>query len=241
MKAIGKIGISFICLVFSLNLQAQIVTEGKITYERRTNLLKKFDDENMRKMINEKNKIKIENFSLLFNDTASLYAYVQPDEADRMSWMTMKNTVYQNFKQDERMVFMDMWGTQITLADTLYTREWKITDKVRKIAGYNCTRAIWQKNDSTRIHAWFTTDIVPTVGPESVYGLPGAVLGLATEDGGVVIFATKVEVKLPEKEKIELPKKKGKAMTELELRKELEEKLKGQPYGERVISEVFFW
>jgi GLPGLI family protein len=228
----------FLCVA---TVQGQVVKQGIITFERKTNLLKKFDDERMRNFIKEDNKIKIDKFSLVFNDTASLFTYIQPDEQDRMSWLTSKNTVYQDLKNEQRTVFMDMWGTSLIMIDSAAQHQWKITDKTRKIAGYECIRAIWQKNDSTRIYAWFTSDIAPSIGPESISGLPGAVLGLATEDGGVVYFATKVELIAPKVEQIAKPKKKGKEYTEEKLKIELTEKLKGEPYGARVIQELFFW
>jgi GLPGLI family protein len=228
----------FLCVA---TVHGQVVKQGIITFERKTNLLKKFDDERMRNFIKEDNKIKIDKFSLVFNDTASLFSYIQPDEQDRMSWLTVKNTVYQNLKREQRTVFMDMWGTSLILSDSAVNHQWKITDKTRKIAGYECIRAIWQKDDSTRIYAWFTTDIAPSIGPESVTGLPGAVLGLATEDGGVVYFATKVELIEPKVEQIAKPKKKGKEYTEQALKIELTEKLQGEPFGPRIIKELFFW
>jgi GLPGLI family protein len=228
----------FLCVA---TVHGQVVKQGIITFERKTNLLKKFDDERMRNFIKEDNKIKVDKFSLVFNDTASLFSYIQPDEQDRMSWLTVKNTVYQNLKREQRTVFMDMWGTSLILSDSAVNHQWKITDKTRKIAGYECIRAIWQKDDSTRIYAWFTTDIAPSIGPESVTGLPGAVLGLATEDGGVVYFATKVELIEPKVEQIAKPKKKGKEYTEQALKIELTEKLQGEPFGPRIIKELFFW
>lgn len=228
-------------VVFQLGALGQTVKQGTITFERRTNLLKKFDDDRMRAMVKEENKIKIDKFSLVFNDSVSLFSYVQPEAPDHMSWMTMKNTVYHNFKSNERVVYMDMWGTSLIVNDTAVKRVWKITDKTRKIAGYECIRAVWQKDDSTRIYAWFTTDIIPTVGPESVTGLPGAILGLATEDGGVVFFATKVDLIEPKPEALAQPKKKGKEFTEAALKQELIDRMKGQPYGDKVVREIFFW
>lgn len=241
MKCGKLIVLLVVSMLIGQTVQAQLVQYGKITYERRTNLFKKFDDERMREWLDEENKIKTDKFTLFFNDSCSLFSYQQPEEEDRMSWATVKNTVYSNHKRNQRMVFMDMWGTQMTVSDSLVNRQWKITDKTRKIAGYECIRAIWQKDDSTRIYAWFTPDIIPTVGPECVRGLPGAVLGLATEDGGVVFFATSVELVVPITEQMTPPKKKGKEYTQETLRIEMTEKLKGQPFGDRVIKELFFW
>ncbi len=232
--------LAVICLNFS-KVEAQIVTKGKITYERRTNLYKQFDDDRMKKFIKEENKIKVEKFTLFFNDTAANYAYVVPESEDQMSWATWKNNVYTDLKNEKRTVFMDMFGTSLILKDSLVERNWIITSGTRKIAGYDCTRAIWQKNDTTRIYAWFTTDIAPSVGPESVRGLPGAILGLATENGGIVYFASTVDIIDPSELQITPVKKKGKEYSEKELYDEMVEKMEGQPYGERVIQGMFFW
>lgn len=241
MSKVGGKLFLVLALVLSSQVYSQVLMRGKITFERRTNLYKQFDDERMRKMIDEKNKIKIDNFALYFNDSVSTFNYVAPEGGDPMSWMTMKNAVYMNWKANKREVFYDFWGTSIILQDSLVHRQWKITDKTRNIAGYECTRAIWQKNDTTRIYAWFTTDIAPTVGPEIIGGLPGAVLGLATEDGGIVYFATLVEKIAPTTEQLARPKSKGKEYTAAALRAELTEKMKGEAYGARVIEGIFFW
>lgn len=242
MNSIGRITVALLCLFLAHTADAQLVQKGKITYERKTNLQKKFrDNEHMARMLTDANKIMIDVFALYFNDSLSAFTYVVPDQLPMMNWATTKNAVYQNYAKGQRTVFMDVWGDQRVITDSLARRRWKITDKTRKIAGYECTRAIWEKNDSTRIYAWFTTDIIPTVGPESVQGLPGAILGLATEDGGVVFFATKVELIEPAPEQLAQPKKKGKEYTEAALRAELMEKMEGQPYGDRVMNELFFW
>ena len=88
---------------------------------------------------------------------------------------------------------MDMMGREMVIQDSMTTRQWKITEKKRKLGGYLCRRAIWEMNDSTRIYAWFSVDVVPSIGPEGFAGLPGAILGLATEDGGIIYFAKEVE------------------------------------------------
>lgn len=229
------------CVILSVSAKAQFVKEGHIVYERRTNLFKVMDDERMRNWIGEKNKIKIDEFNLYFNDTASLFSYIQPATPDPQSFLTIKNTIYNDFSKKIRTVYMNMMGSTMTIEDTFKIHTWKITDKTRKIAGYECTRIIWNVDDSTRIHAWYTTDIIPTVGPENILGLPGAILGMATEDGSVVYFAKKVEAMKPTIEQIGKPKIKGKIQTEGELVAELKKKLEGQPYGDRILKGLFFW
>ena len=103
------------------------------------------------------------------------------------------------------------------MTDSNTNRQWKITDSKRNIANYECTKAVWQKNDSTRLYAWFSPEIVPSVGPEGFDGLPGAILGLATEDGGIIYFAKSVEELKPTSEvyKVDLKKKEVYTMAEL--------------------------
>lgn len=229
-------------VVLSLGASAQtsMIRAGKITYERRTNLYKMFDDDRMRKMLGS-TKIKTDFFSLYFNDSISLFQFITPDQPDPQAMWTMKNTVYTELNKEMRFVYMEMMGSAMTVGDSLAKHTWKLTDKTRKIAGYECYRAVWEKNDTTRIYAWYTTDIIPSIGPESVLGLPGAVLGLATEDGSIVYFATKVEALEPTAEQLTQPKKKGKQYTEAELLAELKEKFEGSPWGARVLSGIFYW
>ena len=87
---------SLLCIVgFSITICfsgiGQYSDYGKITFERKTNLLKRFQDSRMSKMINEDNKIKIDKFELLFNDTSSVFRPIQDVSEGRMGWMTTKN------------------------------------------------------------------------------------------------------------------------------------------------------
>ena len=62
-----------ILLGVTIGVNAQI-TSGRVVYERRTNLQKLYGNmEQMKRFINEDNKIKKEQFELLFNDTASAF------------------------------------------------------------------------------------------------------------------------------------------------------------------------
>ena len=110
-----------------------------------------------------------------------------------MKYFTQRNTVYQDLDNNGFMVILNSWWQPMYLQDSMSIRLWKVTESKRKFAGYLCSKSIWEMNDSTRIYAWFCPDIVPSVGPEGFSGLPGAILGLATEDGGVVYYATEVK------------------------------------------------
>lgn len=223
---------------YSIDSMAQILS-GKIVYERRTNLYKKFKDNDVKEWLKEEDKNKVDVFELYFNDSLSFFKPQESDLKERMSWATNKNTIYQDFKKNYRLSIKQIWGEELYVQDSLYKRKWKITDNKRTICGYSCRKAIWQANDSTRIYAWYCDEIVASTGPESFYGLPGAILGLATEDGGVIYFAKSVDTQKPDPT-LFIPKKgKNKIYTSAELRARLEKDFGKEKWGKIMIQETF--
>ncbi len=220
------------------------ITQGKIIFERKTNLKKKFgNDQRMKDFINDKNKIKIDIFELIFNDTASVFRPVENEEPEQgfMQYVTSHNTVFQNLNTDENLFAFDLWGSTVYMKTTAPTPQWKVTDSKRKIGKYMCRKAIWQKDDTTRIYAWFSVEVVPSIGPEGFNGLPGAILGLATEDGGIIYFAKEIIVEQVKIEDLKYDTKKEKIYTLDGLREELTKRFSGRSWGERLLKDMFRW
>ena len=239
-----KVGIKLFLIAVLLFLISpvfsQYATSGKIIFERRTNLEKRFTDKRMKRMINETNKIKTDKFVLLFNDTCSIFKLVVENTgADDMAWMTTKNTYYQQLKKKSQLTILGLFGQSVYVLDSLPSRQWKITDNKRVISGYDCRKAIYQKNDTTRIYAWYTPPLI--VGPEGFCGLPGTILGLATEDGGIIYFAKSVELISPKKEDLDLPIGKNKVFSMLELRLKIEKEYGNTPWGKGMFDDLFRW
>ncbi|PBQ30668.1 hypothetical protein CNR22_02390 [Sphingobacteriaceae bacterium] len=221
-----------------LGLKGQI-NSAKITFERKTNLYKKFKKSNdIQRWIKEEEKIKIDYFELYITDSCSVFKPQETELRENLSWATAKNTVYQYPNQDKRYLIKTMWGEELHLTDSIFKREWQITQSSRKIAGYMCRKAIWQANDSTRIYAWFSYDIIASTGPESFNGLPGTILGLATEDGGIVYFAKKVEILKPEAS-VFIPPKKKKIYTVPELKAMLAKQYGHEKWFKEEMTEQF--
>jgi len=238
MASIKKQALLLLLFVFSVPLFAQI-NSGKVTYERKTNLYKKFKGDDVKEWLKEQDKNKIDVFELYFNDSMSLFKPQESDLKDQTSWATDKNTVYQNLSANTRLSIKDMWGEAFYVEDTLWKRHWKITESRRNIAGYNCRKAIWQANDSTRIYAWYADELMPSVGPESFCGLPGVILGLATEDGGVIYFAKTVEIATQPIEKLKPNPGKNKVYKTAEIKARLEKDFGKNPWGKRMIANMF--
>lgn len=216
------------------------ITAGKIVYERRTNLEKRFANSPMQEWLRGE-KAKTELFDLYFNDTCSLFMPQPSDIVDRTSWATTKNVVYQAPQRDYRVTRYMFMMSEIFIEDSLKPRVWKMTGSRRNISGYDCHKAIWQKNDSTRIYAWYADEIIPSIGPESFVGLPGAILGLATEDGGVVYFAKTVEATNDDFSSKILPVDKKKLMTEAALREKFAKDFAQYPWAKDALNELFSW
>ncbi len=240
-KTISKsIIFSIIFLAFGFISNAQI-TAGKITFERKTNLLKRFNDPNMIRWLGEKNKTKIDLFDLYFNDSISIFIPHDIEGNDELSWATNRNTVYQNINQQSRLSILNVWGENLYVQDSLVQRKWKITDSKRKIGKYECRKAIWEVNDSTRIYAWFSDEIIPSIGPETFTGLPGAILGVANEDGGVIYFAKTIEIQNPDMIALAPKIGKNKTLTSAELRVKLEKQFGSKPEFKSFIVDLFIW
>lgn len=233
-----------ICVIFvywfmSSSVMSQI-TYGKITYERKTNLYKKFkNNSDVKEWLREEDKNKLDVFELYFNDSLTSFKPQESDLVDRMSWSTTKNEVYQNLNTHTRFTVKKIWGEQFLISDTVRSFKWKMTDSKRTICGYTCRKAIWQANDSTRIYAWFCSEISVSTGPESFVGLPGAILGLATEDGGIIYFAKSIEMVKPETNILTLKKSKQKNYKTKELKTQLEKDFGKEKWGKIMIYNNF--
>lgn len=192
----SKIGVFVIFFAFTGFIYGQIMESGEILFERRTNLEKRYEGSKQMSTFSKKwlKEPKIDEFVLYFNSTSALFKPLPPalEDEDR-EWATMQNTTYQDLTTKVMNREFSFYGTSVFLNDSVKNREWIITENYRDIAGFSTRQAYWDANDTTRIYAWYSDQLVPSVGPESYSGLPGTILGLAIEDGGVVYFAKSVK------------------------------------------------
>lgn len=81
---------------------------------------------------------------------------------------------------------------------------------------------------------------MPTVGPEGFGGLPGTILGLATEDGSMVYFAKKIEAMEVPAEKLKAETKGKDVYTKKQLKALLIEKM-GKWVKPEDLDAMFDW
>lgn len=91
-------------------LRAQVF-EGKVTYERKTNLEKRYKGQEMNRwMRGDMKKPKIDVFELYFTDSASVFVPIESEIPDEREWSTMKNLSYQNLNAGIRKQEFSFWG-----------------------------------------------------------------------------------------------------------------------------------
>ena len=202
MRTSGKLFAGLLVIIVHFSGMSQ-VSEGVITFERRTNMLKKSSGIDLGRMkFSEKNKYHNDRFFLYFNDSLSFFTPIQEEEVSMNNFrgigttsIVTRNSIFQNFKTNYRYMAIPVLNEELYMVGNTKQYEWKITEDKRLIGIYECRKAVLFLDKETRIYAWYTDEVIPSVGPESFCGLPGAILGLATEDGGVTYFATSVEEK----------------------------------------------
>ncbi len=234
-----KIFIFIITLATAGQASAQFISNGRIEFEKQTNLKMTMNyelDEEQRssewfKMMLEKMpKYMTSYYQMDFDANHSVYHYVK-DGDEKMPMMfggkgpAKENIVKTNFVNNTFTAQKKIFETEFLVSDTSRKLQWRIEDEIRVIAGYPCRKAVSTICDSVVIVAFYTDQITVSGGPESINGLPGMILGLAVPRLYTTWFATKVEL-VEYQEPVLKEAKKTKTVTYKELESDLSKSLK---------------
>lgn len=194
-----KLATTFLLSLFiTLESSAQFTTQGRIEFERKTNLHKLWDG--MEWMEGWKDKIKpftTSYFNLAFTESASRYSPGREGEAPKMTWGLPPggdNDIIQDYTKGRINAAKNIYEEHFLVQDSLARHQWKIGSEVRTIAGYTCRKAVTRICDSVYVVAFYTDEIPVSGGPEQMGGLPGMILELAVPRLYTTWVATKVEV-----------------------------------------------
>lgn len=194
--------LTFILAIVVIGSKAQnvFVTSAKITYEKKLNLQRQMANNTW---ISDDAKDKMKKYvttlwDYSFNETTSSYKAQKKENSgsDMMfAFSSGQNTaeMFTDLGKNKRVIKKSVMGEDYILPDTIPHLDWKIMHDVRKIAGYDCRKAIAVINDSVYVVAFYTDEILLKGGPEGFTGLPGMILGLAIPRYNTTWFATKVE------------------------------------------------
>jgi GLPGLI family protein len=227
--------ILLICLTltsFKLHAQVKFITSGKIEFEKRVNVHNNMGDdswaEQMKKMVP---KIKFNYYDMVFNETEILYkpgkeaAETATPMPDWFLGPATDNIVYTNLTTSTQISKKTVFENSYLIQDSIRTLNWKITEEIRTIAGFECRKAVGKIMDSVYVIAFYTDQIITSGGPESFNGLPGMILGIAIPRLYTTWYATKVV--LTEIKQTDLvPPTKGKKINSKELQALLKKTMK---------------
>lgn len=230
-------------LLGCLTLKAQNVRfppAGIIEYEKSINmyaLLKKAADKSTDNYMREaydnykKNnpQFKLLQSTLTFSTDKTLFLPIAPAESPRGYFsdpMAEQNsTIFTDLATGLSTAQKKVYEETFLLKDSVRKINWKLTNEVRTIAGYECRRANAVILDSIYVVAFYTDKIPVSGGPESFSGLPGMILGVALPHENVTWFAKTVTDKSIPVTDIKPPVK-GKAVDYKGLRATLNSALK---------------
>ena len=212
--------------------QVKFLSAGKIEFERKINVHRQreaSEDETWYKeFISKQPRFYTSYFDLHFTEGKTLYKPGREGEQFRAWWIvgpSKENVVITDIEKQmmnsQKKVFEDTY----LLTDSIGKLEWKITEEVRQIAGFDCRKAVAVICDSVYVVAFYTEEITVPGGPESFNGLPGMILGLAIPRLYTTWFATKVELIEPKPTDFAIPSR-GKKITEKNLETILKSSMK---------------
>ncbi len=138
------------------------------------------------------------------------------DDDEGYSWRQDAYCITRNYTKNTQYDIITALGKVYIVEDSLQPVSWKIHNDLKEVAGHLCMKAY--REDTTKMQkivAWFAMDIPLAAGPERLGGLPGLILEVDINNGGMLITADRIELKTPTPEQFALPQKiKGKKVNE---------------------------
>ncbi len=140
-----------LCSLFSLGTTQAQTKEGTIFYERKINMHKTIQDEQMRAMMPE---FRTSKHMLLFSDSVSVYKIVPEDEAPdpfaggggggvQMVFRSGSDggDLYKNFTQAKSIQTSELGGKNFLIVDSIQKQPWKLSAETKEILGFTCHKA----------------------------------------------------------------------------------------------------
>ena len=197
--------------------------EGKVVYERILQIQIHINDDNDA-MAHMMPKTRTDRFELTFGNNQSLWKHAE-DEIDNNEFSGngmqinlvgpgQNDVVFYDFSKSRKVEQRDMFDKKFIIEDSIRKLNWKLTGETQTILGHTCQKAITQRigkrmqmtmdngkmerkeiDDTSKLVAWFTTDIPVPAGPEVQGQLPGLILGLDMNEGRMVYTAVEISPK----------------------------------------------
>lgn len=220
--------VAFSSVLFSANAQTQFIMKGRVEYEKKINQFKSIEgkEDNIwyKEMMKVSPKFVNDVYELRFDAKKSVYKLAKENTDNKyIMWGSKPSEtdgIVQDMENKSLSAQKDIFENTYLIKDSLRKLEWRITNEIRDIAGFECRKAVTKICDSVYVVAFYTDQIPVSSGPESFGGLPGLILGLAVPRLYTTWFATKLELTDPSDAQLN-PAQKGKKVTREQLFAEL--------------------
>lgn len=211
------------CIVLTATLVQAQQKEGKVTYERVSKMVARF---NINGVENEMPQIRKDKFELTFGNNQSLWKAAEQDNDDntssgeggvhvQMIVAGSNDVLHNNFETGKRTEKREFLDKTFIIDDSIKTLKWKMTGETKPILNHNCMKATTTRittqtrmtmdngkmerkeiQDTAVITAWFTTEIPVSAGPAEYQGqLPGLILEMDINNGRQAFTATSISEK----------------------------------------------
>jgi len=174
--------------------------EGKVTFERVSQMQIHINAGNGDNMDNVLPKTRTENFELIFGNNQSLWKQVEKESDDdnninnggmqiRMFTGGTDDALYCNFESGKRTELREVFDKKFIIDDSTHPLKWKMIGETKTILNHNCMKATTTQtntrmqmtvengkmerkeiSDTSIIVAWFASDIPVPAGPAEYQG-----------------------------------------------------------------------
>ncbi|CAN5149619.1 GLPGLI family protein [soil metagenome] len=233
---------AMLACAFLVNAQ---IKQGTIIYERRVDVHRRMEDEQMKAMVPQFQTTKNE---LIFSDSVSVYKAIAEDKAPdpfddgnggrimiKIGGPGDNAVLYKNYTNQKFLEQTELADKDYVIDDTIKAQPWKLSDETKTVLGHVCKKATMKTERGNNVIAWYTEDIPAPVGPETFAGLPGAILLADVNNAEMVYAATEIKNELDSKE-LQEPSK-GKHISRADFQKKLDDMFgPATPDGRRMIK-----
>jgi GLPGLI family protein len=244
MRIIHLLTAVVFCFLTNIDAKAQqsnILTQGRIEFEKKTNLHSLFagqEDAWVDEMKKQLPQFKLMYFDLYFTENKTLYKPGRENIDNNKLWElpAENNIIFMDLARHAAVSQKTIFDKTFLVQDSTRNIHWKLTEEKRTIAGFECRRANAVIMDSIYVVAFYTDEISTTGGPESFSGLPGMILGLAIPHEHVSWFATKLYAVPVTEQELKVPVK-GSKTTNAAMRDNIKSSLKSWgKWGDRYVK-----
>jgi len=170
------------------------ITRGKIEFEVKRNNKRMQAASGRNDMYSQS----MPEFDVSYRDLIFSYNQLLYQPGRRSSTSSLRiyndNSVYTDLDKQQLVAKKSFLGDYFVFADSVPKVKWRLDNETRKIAGWECRKAVGRIYDSVYVVAFYCPEIIPQGGPELFSGLPGMILGLAIPRYYTTWFATRIEI-----------------------------------------------